>query len=320
MSNKIAYVFPGQGSQSVGMLAELATQYSIIEATFNEASRVLGFNLWQIVQEGPQDLLNKTEITQPALLAASVAIWRVLQSEKCPNPIVMAGHSLGEYSALVCANSLDFGAAIKLVAERGRFMQEAVPEGQGAMAALVGLSEDKVAEICVNAAQGKILSPANYNADGQIVIAGESDAIDRAIALAGEAGAKIAKRIPVSVPSHCALMQPAAERLAESLAKISCLTPQIPVINNIDVSIEADTQAIKDALIKQLYSSVRWVETIQLMSKQGIQLIIECGPGKVLAGLNKRIEPTIPTISINDIASLHQAIHLMTKNQEALCS
>lgn len=320
MSNKIAFVFPGQGSQSVGMLAELATQYSIVEATFNEASKVLGFDLWQLVQQGPVEALNKTEITQPALLAASVAIWRVLQTEKCLSPVIMAGHSLGEYSALVCANSLDFAAAIKLVAERGRFMQEAVPEGQGAMAALVGLPDDKVAEICANAAQGKIISPANYNAIGQIVIAGESDAIDRAIALAGEAGAKLAKRIPVSVPSHCALMKPAAERLAKRLATISCVAPQIPIINNVDVRVETETQAIKDALIKQLYSSVRWVETIQLMAKQRIQLIIECGPGKVLAGLNKRIEADIPTASINDIASLHQAIHSMANNQEALCS
>ncbi len=300
MTKKIAFVFPGQGSQSVGMLKELAAEFPIVMQTFTIASEALKMDLWDLTQNGPAEILNQTANTQPALLAAGVAVWRVWQERNGTQPHIMAGHSLGEYSALVCAQSLDFSSAIKLVAERGRLMQEAVPEGIGAMAAIVGLDEIKIREICDNAAKGEVLSPANYNAIGQIVVAGHKDAVERAIVLAQQAGAKIAKLIPVSVPSHCALMKPAALRLEKSLAQMNCQTPQIAVINNVDVKCETDTSAIKDALVRQLYNPVRWVETVQLLAKQGIEMIVECGPGKVLAGLNKRIEAAIPTLSMSD--------------------
>lgn len=309
MTKKIAFVFPGQGSQTVGMLSALATEFPIITQTFAEASEVLGYDLWQLTQNGPADELNQTVHTQPALLTASVAIWKVWQFKNGIQPIVMAGHSLGEYSALVCAQALDFATAVKLVAERGRYMQEAVPTGTGAMAAIVGLEEKNVQEICESAAQGKILSPANYNSLGQIVIAGETEAVERAIKFAQEAGAKMAKQIPVSVPSHCGLMKPAAERLSLSLENIDIERPNIPVIHNVDVTAHHDEQAIKEALIKQLYSPVRWVETVQQMvANYNIELIIECGSGKVLAGLNKRIE-SISTISVNDLESLQTAFN-----------
>lgn len=308
MSKKIAFVFPGQGSQSIGMLKELAEAFSLVKDTFTEASEVLGYDLWQLVQEGPAETLNQTAHTQPALLAASMAVWRVWQKQHGVQPALMAGHSLGEYSALVCAQSLNFSEVVKVVADRGHFMQDAVPEGKGAMAAIVGLDEKKVQEICESAAEKQVLSPANYNAIGQIVIAGEAAAVMRAIDLAKQAGAKMAKQIPVSVPSHCALMKPAADRLATRLQNIVYSTPKISVINNVDVVCATEPNIIKEALIKQLYNPVRWVETIQLIAKQGIELIIECGPGKVLAGLNKRIITDISTLSINDPESLQSAL------------
>jgi len=307
MTKKIAFVFPGQGSQNIGMLSTLAASYPIVGQTFAQASEALGYDLWQLTQEGPEEKLNQTIHTQPALLAASVAIWRIWQSQDGTMPTIMAGHSLGEYSALVCSEVLDFSNAIKLVALRGQYMQEAVPAGRGAMAAIVGLEEAKVQEICELAAHGKILSPANYNSIGQIVIAGDSEAVDRAVTLAEQAEARLAKRIPVSVPSHCALMKPAAEQLALRFKEVVFNKPKIDVINNANVTIEHDATKIMDALIKQLYSPVRWVETIQLMEKSGIETIVECGSGKVLAGLNKRIAK-IPTISINDSTSLKQAL------------
>lgn len=307
MTKKLAFVFPGQGSQAVGMLAALATEFPVVMETFNEASAVLGYDLWQLTQNGSAEELNQTAKTQPALLTASVAIWKIWQSKTDIKPMVMAGHSLGEYSALVCAQALDFKTAVKLVAERGFYMQEAVPTGKGAMAAIVGLEEQKVQEICELAAQGQVLSPANYNSLGQIVIAGEAAAVERAIKLAEEAEARMAKQIPVSVPSHCALMKPAAERLNARLKEVHLQQPIVNVINNVDVTTHQDEQAIKDALVKQLYSPVRWVETIQKIAQEGIELIIECGPGKVLNGLNKRIEK-VPTISVNDPESLQTAL------------
>ncbi|WP_342146517.1 ACP S-malonyltransferase [Rickettsiella endosymbiont of Aleochara curtula] len=307
MTKKIAFIFPGQGSQTLGMLAEFARDYSLIRETFMEASHVLKFDLWELCQEGPEAVLNQTENTQPALLTASVALWRVWQQQRGSKPTFMAGHSLGEYSALVCGGALDFMTAVRLVAERGRFMQAAVPPGVGAMAAIVGLDNDKLQALCEFLAEGQVLAPANYNSIGQTVVAGDAAAVQRLIEHAKQAGAKLAKLIPVSVPSHCALMKPAAEHLAETLQTIHISVPHIPYINNVDVGIEHDPRLIKKALVEQLYSPVRWVEIIQDLEKRGIEEFIECGPGKVLAGLNKRIT-SMPTLSIQDPEILQEAL------------
>lgn len=272
---KLAFVFPGQGSQAVGMLAELSAQFSIIQQTYDEASAELGYNMWQLVQEGPEQRLNQTEFTQPALLTASVAIWRVWSQLKGQQPDLLAGHSLGEYTALVCAGAMAFNEAIKLVAERGRLMQLAVPESVGAMAAIVGLENDSVTEICHLAAQNQIVTPANFNAHGQVVIAGNHEAVERAIELAKRSGAKLAKIIPVSVPSHCPLMREAAQQLADKLENITISNPKIPVINNVDAMITSDSTLIKQALVRQLASPVQWVKTIESMAAAGVQLIME---------------------------------------------
>lgn len=302
--SKFAIVFPGQGSQAVGMLAELGDQYDVVKQTFAEASEALGYDLWALVQNGPAEDLNQTFRTQPALLASSVAIWRVWQEQGLGQPQVLAGHSLGEYSALVCAGVIDFKAAIKLVELRGQLMQEAVPAGTGAMYAIIGLDDDAIAKACEEAAQGDVVSPVNYNSPGQVVIAGQKDAVERAGALCKEAGAKRALPLPVSVPSHCALMQPAADKLAVALEALEFNAPQIPVINNVDVAAETDPAKIKDALVRQLHSPVRWTEGVQKMSEQGIETLIEVGPGKVLTGLTKRIVKTLNAQAVNDSASL----------------
>lgn len=286
----LGFVFPGQGSQSLGMLNELANEFHHINETFNEGSEVLGYDLWQIVQQGPEARLNQTEYTQPALLTASVAIWRIWKSQNGPLPSFLAGHSLGEYSALVCAESISYKDAIRLVSLRGKLMQSAVEEGQGAMAAIVGLEEALVDEVCQKANTQGIVDPANYNSIGQIVISGQVKAVNYAVELAKSAGAKLAKILPVSVPSHCKLMKPAAEQLESSLSQIDFHLPKIPVVQNVDVATYFDEIKIREALVKQLYSPVRWVETIQFMALQGINIFIECGPGKVLGGLIKRIE------------------------------
>ena len=304
----LAFVFPGQGSQSVGMLAELAEANPRIQATFASASEVLGYDLWKLVYEGPAEELNQTHITQPAMLSAGVAVWRIWQEKGGATPAVMAGHSLGEYSALVCAGSMQFQDAIAVVADRGRFMQEAVPAGEGAMAAVLGLDDDKVIEICSDAAEGQVVSAVNFNSPGQVVVAGSAAAVERAVVLAKEAGAKRALILPVSVPSHCELMRPAAEKLAERLKAVTISAPAIPVINNVDVEASNDPEAIRDALVRQLYSPVRWVETIQKMSGEGIDTLIECGPGKVLVGLNKRIERNMVASAVFDPAGLEQAL------------
>ncbi|MGL5109904.1 MAG: ACP S-malonyltransferase [Vibrio ordalii] len=302
--SKFAIVFPGQGSQSVGMLAELGQQYDVIQQTFAEASEVLGYDLWALVQNGPVEDLNQTSRTQPALLASSVALWRLWQSLGLEQPALLAGHSLGEYSALVCAGVVDFKQAIKLVELRGQLMQEAVPAGVGAMSAIIGLDDELIAKACEEAAQGEVVSPVNFNSPGQVVIAGNKDAVERAGQLCKEAGAKRALPLPVSVPSHCALMKPAADKLAIALQSIEFNTPQIPVINNVDVIAETDPAKIKDALVRQLYSPVRWTEGVQLMSEQGIENLLEVGPGKVLTGLTKRIIKSLGAAAVNDIASL----------------
>lgn len=300
IEKNLAFVFPGQGSQSVGMLKELAEIFPIISETFSEASSALGYDLLQLTQAGPEEILNQTEKTQPALLAGSVAIWRLWQSENLPLPAYMAGHSLGEYSALVCAEAIDFKTAVKLVAMRGRFMQEAVAEGVGGMAAIVGLEEAQLVTLCEQASSDEeAVMPANFNSPGQIVVAGHVQAVDRLMEFAKAAGAKIAKRLPMSVPSHCSLMKSAAEKLKNYLEQIQIHSPKIPVIQNANVAIYTKPEDIKNALVQQLYSPVRWVETVEYMAKEGVQFVIECGAGKVLVGLNKRISTQIQTFSTN---------------------
>ncbi|CUX97216.1 ACP S-malonyltransferase [Candidatus Hoaglandella endobia] len=303
-----AMIFPGQGSQIVGMLAELSADYAVVKETFAEASAVLGYNLWQLVQQGPTEELNKTWQTQPALLATSVAIWRVWRQQGGQTPTLLAGHSLGEYSALVCAGSLNFTAAIELVALRGKLMQKAVPAGIGAMSAIIGLDSDTIAAVCAQAMQGQVVSPVNFNSPSQIIIAGHKEAVERASIACKQVGAKHALPLPVSVPSHCALMKSAAKKLALALDVITFTTPQIPVINNVDVCAEHDPKAIRQALVRQLYSPVRWTETVELLAAQGVEVLLEIGPRKVLTGLTQRIVGTLSSAAVNDSASLAAAI------------
>ena len=288
-NNQLAFVFPGQGSQSVGMLTEMAESYPEIKATFAQASEVLDFDLWALVTDGPTEELNQTHNTQPAMLAAGVALWKVWCAQSDVRPGYMAGHSLGEYTALVCSGVLDFADAIALVAARGRFMQEAVPEGVGAMAAVLGLTDDQVIQVCADVAQSEVCSAVNFNSPGQVVIAGNSAAIDRAMAAAKEAGAKRALKLPVSVPSHCALMQPAADKLYAKMQGIVFAEPDVTLLHNVDVSAHKDADEIRQALKQQLFMPVRWVDTVNALSEQGVSTIVEMGPGKVLMGLNKRI-------------------------------
>ncbi|MFI0488356.1 MAG: ACP S-malonyltransferase [Yersinia sp. (in: enterobacteria)] len=305
---KFAMIFPGQGSQSVGMLADLAAQFPIVEVTFNEASSVLGYDLWQLVQQGSTEELNKTWQTQPALLTASVAIWRVWQHKGGKLPALMAGHSLGEYSALVCAGVLDFKQAVGLVQLRGKLMQEAVPEGFGAMSAIIGLDNESIAKACEESAQGQIVSPVNFNSPGQVVIAGNKEAVERAGAACKVAGAKRVLPLPVSVPSHCALMKPAADKLAEALKYIEFKVPVFPVVNNVDVKAEVLPEAIRSALVRQLYNPVRWTESIEFIAAEGVELLLEVGPGKVLTGLTRRVVDTLVAASVNDVTTLTSAL------------
>lgn len=303
---KTAIIFPGQGSQKIGMLQDIAADYDVIKQTFAEASDVLGYDVWQLSQQGPEEKLNQTEFTQPAILTASIALWRVLQQNDAPPPSFLAGHSLGEYSALVCANAMQFSDAVKLVQQRGQFMQQATAEGVGAMAAVIGMAKNEVSKLCEQAAQGQVLSLANDNSIGQVVIAGNSEAVDRFIIAAKDAGAKLVKRLPVSVPSHCQLMQPAAEQLANALATIEIKTPQIPVIHNVDVRAHGVADHIREKLVQQLCSPVRWVETIQMLVNEGVDCMLECGPGKVLAGLNKRIDKQITTLTVQQMLAMEE--------------
>ena len=305
---QIAFVFPGQGSQTVGMLTELAATYPLVEETFREASDALGYDLWQLVSQGPAEELNKTWQTQPALLAASVAIYRVWQQQGGQQPVLMAGHSLGEYSALVCAGVLSFADAVKLVELRGKLMQEAVPEGTGAMQAIIGLDDAAIRKACEESAQGQVVSPVNFNSPGQVVIAGNKEAVERAGAACKAAGAKRALPLPVSVPSHCALMKPAADKLAVALENITFAAPAVPVINNVDVKAETDAAAIRHALVRQLYNPVRWTESVEAMAEQGVTQLLEMGPGKVLTGLTKRIVDSLTAAAVNDTASLTAAL------------
>ncbi len=302
-----AMVFPGQGSQSVGMLNQLADDYADVAEIFARASETLGYDLWKLVCEGPESELNKTEITQPALLVSAYACWQAWQEKAAIKPSLFAGHSLGEYTALVCAGVIEFEQAVKLVAERGKCMQQAVPAGTGAMAALLGLDDAQVEEVCSSVAGEQVVSAANYNAPGQVVIAGDTEAVDKAIEAAKSAGAKRAIKLPVSVPSHCLLMKPAAEQFATFLDELDLSDASVPVVQNVDATARKDANEIKARLLEQLYLPVRWVDSIDTIKQAEIGKIIECGPGKVLTGLNKRIDRSLELHCIQDEQSIVNA-------------
>ncbi|WP_333839291.1 ACP S-malonyltransferase [Pelomicrobium sp.] len=304
---KFAFVFPGQGSQSVGMMNGFAA-LPVVRQTFAEASEVLGQDLWDLVEQGPEPALNQTINTQPVMLTAAVAVYRAWEDLHGPEPTVMAGHSLGEYSALVASGALGFADALRIVRLRAQAMQEAVPEGTGGIAAILGLEDEAVQAVCRDAAQGEVVEPANYNSPAQVVVAGHHGAVERAMALAKARGAKRAMMLPMSAPSHCSLMRPAAVRLAQALAQISIQSPQIPVLHNVDANERHDADAIREALVRQVYSPVRWVAIVRRLAQEGVSHVAECGPGKVLAGLNKRIEPSQQTLALTDEAALREAL------------
>ena len=306
--SNLAMVFPGQGSQKIGLLAELAESFDTVQSTFAEASDVLGYDLWDLGQNGSQEDINLTERTQPLLLTASVAVWRVWCAQNGAAPAYLAGHSLGEWSALVCAGVVDFAAAVKLVQQRGKFMQEAVPAGQGAMAAIIGLADEAIVQACTGAAQGEVVAPVNYNSPGQVVIAGHSAAVERAMTACKEAGAKRALPLPVSAPFHTSLMRPAAERLKAQIQATVFQAPEIPVVHNVTARAESDPEVIKALMVEQIYSPVRWVECIQTLRAQGVETTLECGPGKVLSGLNKRIDKSLATLAMETPDELTTAL------------
>jgi [acyl-carrier-protein] S-malonyltransferase len=291
MNSKLAFVFPGQGSQKVGMLSELASEYSAITSAFSEASDVLGYDLWDLVQTGPQEELNLTERTQPMLLTASVAIWKIWQEQNGQKPAMMAGHSLGEWSALVCSGVVDFKDAVKIVQLRGKYMQEAVPEGEGSMAAIIGLDDEIIRECCEAAENdSEVVTAVNFNSPGQVVIAGSKAAVDRACDLCKEKGAKRAMPLAVSAPFHSSLLRPAADKLAEHLNGITFNAPDIPVVHNVNAATETNPEQIKTLMIEQIYHPVLWVGCVQQLLAAGVETCVECGPGKVLSGLAKRID------------------------------
>lgn len=306
----LAFVFPGQGSQSVGMMNGF-DGLSIVRQTFDEAGDVLKQDLWGMITGGSAEELNLTVNTQPVMLTAGVAVFRAWNALQGPKPTALAGHSLGEYTALVASGALSFADALPLVRFRAQAMQEAVAEGVGGMAAILGLDDDAVRAVCAEAAQGEVLEPVNFNSPGQVVIAGNKAAVERGMVLAKEKGAKRALPLPVSVPSHCALMRPAADALTQRLLMISIKPPQIPVVHNADVKTHGDEVGIKDVLARQLYSPVRWVETVRGFADQGIGTLAECGPGKVLAGLNKRIDGNMRAFALSDEAALRQAMETL---------
>ncbi len=307
-NNNLAFVFPGQGSQKIGMLAQLAAQSPIVEATFAEASAALGYDLWDMIQHGEQEQINLTERTQPMLLTSSVAIWRLWSDRNGPAPGQMAGHSLGEWSALVCAGAVDFVDAVKIVQSRGAFMQQAVPVGVGAMAAILGLEDQVIFDACDSARQGEVVDAVNFNAPGQVVIAGSAAAVDRAIDLCKKAGAKRAMALPVSAPFHTSLMKPAAEQLAELVSSTAFATPTIPVIHNVHAQTETDAERIKALMLEQIYKPVMWVDCITALKQGGASVFAECGPGRVLNGLTKRIDREITSFAMDDPASLDNAL------------
>jgi [acyl-carrier-protein] S-malonyltransferase len=309
----IVTVFPGQGSQSIGMLADYAESWPQIQETFKQASDVLGYDCWDIVCNGPIEKLNKTEITQPIMLAADIAVMRVMSQQCMLTPMVFAGHSLGEYAALVAAESLDFDDAIKLVAKRGQLMQAAVPEGEGAMAAIIGLADDPIITICEQVSKdvGAPVEAVNFNSPGQVVIAGATAAVNKAMEVLKEEGAKRALPLPVSVPSHSSLMKPAADELAEYLKTVTINTPKIQVIHNVDARSHDEPDAIREALVKQLYNPVQWTHTIQIIT-DGADVVVECGPGKVLGGLTRRINKEVKSFSLDTPASMEKFLDSMS--------
>ena len=310
MSTKSAILFPGQGSQAVGMLGSLARENTLVGATFEEASESLSLDLWKLACEGPEEELNRTELTQPAMLTADIATWRVWKDMGGPDPDFSAGHSLGEYAALVAAGSIDFTHAVSLVRLRGQLMQDATPPGTGAMAAILGLDDDVLTGICEDVSDSELVSCANFNSPGQVVIAGHSGAVDRASQVALEKGAKRAIPLPVSVPSHCALMKPAADRLSEALGAVEFRQPRFPVLHNVDASIRSAVNDIREALVAQLWKPVQWTATVRNLAESGVSLFAECGPGKVLAGLNRRIDRALdcsPLIDSESIAATTQS-------------
>ena len=304
-----AFVFPGQGSQSVGMMAAYGDA-AVVRATFDEASAALGDDLWVMVADGPAEILTQTVNTQPVMLTAGIAAWRLWQEKGGRKPSVLAGHSLGEYSALVAAGVLELRDAVPLVRLRAAAMQEAVPVGTGAMAAVLGLDNAGIVAACAEAAQGEVVEPVNFNANGQTVIAGHKAAVERAMLACKARGAKMTKALPVSAPFHSSLIRPAADKLAVRLAELTLNPPLIPVINNVDVVIESDPARIKDALVRQAYNPVRWVETIQLMATMGVTTVAECGPGKVLAGLTKRCADGLAGVALADAAAIEANLGL----------
>ena len=310
---KFAFVFPGQGSQSVGMLNAFA-DHAIVRETVQEASDALGQDLGKLIAEGPADDLNLTTNTQPVMLTAAYAIYRAWQAAGGPAPVIVAGHSLGEYTALVAASALAFRDAVPLVRFRAQAMQTAVPVGEGGMAAILGLDDDTVRAVCAEAASAGVVEAVNFNAPSQVVIAGHKGAVERACELAKAAGAKRALLLPVSAPFHSSLLKPAADVLAGALAAVNVAAPQIPVINNVDVASPTEPGAIRDALVRQAWHPVRWVETLRAMKAQGVTHVIECGPGKVLAGLTKRIDPELTGLAITDPASLEAALAAVNGN------
>jgi [acyl-carrier-protein] S-malonyltransferase len=311
-----AMLFPGQGSQSVGMLGELAERHPLVRETFEEAGDAIDTALWRLVSEGPEADLNRTELTQPALLAAAIAVWRVWQSLDGPAPARLAGHSLGEYAALVAAGALEFPAAIALVAERGRQMQAAVPDGVGAMAAVLGLEDEVVEAICREVAEDQVVVPANFNSPGQIVIAGHAAAVERALHKCTEAGARRAVKLPVSVPSHCPLMQPAADAMRSVLERTTVQAPALPVVHNVDVAVHDEPEAIRSALVEQLVSPVRWTESVRAICDAGIMNLAECGPGRVLSGLGRRIERQASWAALEKPDSIEETIANLKESQE----
>lgn len=308
MKASLAFVFPGQGSQAVGMLANIGAAESIVLDTFTEASDALGYDVWALSQQGPAEVLNQTDKTQPAILTASIALWRLWIAKSAAQPAYVAGHSLGEYSALVAADSLSLVDAVRLVERRGQLMQAAVPTGTGGMAAILGLDDADVQAACAEAAQGEVVSAVNFNAPGQVVIAGAAAAVERAIVACKARGAKRAIALPVSVPSHCALMQPAAEQFAQSLAAIKWQQPKTALVQNVTAEVVTDLAVLEQNLLAQLYSPVRWVESMVCLAAQGVTDVVECGPGKVLSGLNKRCIKGVNTYSLDSPEAFAAAV------------